>query len=109
MDALTEIFSQKSTDWKQRALLKDEIQRKFKLLFIKVNYHSPQLVMQNKTSLENSTTLAFMRENKKSELKHSARVIREETLHMIQEAPSLAWTPKTEYLLDIQRQPPKLL
>ena len=43
MDALTEIFSQESTDRKQWGPLKDKIHKKFELLFVNVNYHLPQL------------------------------------------------------------------
>ena len=42
------------------------------------------------SSLIDNPKLAFMRENKKSTLKRSARFIREETLRKIQEAHSLA-------------------
>lgn len=43
-----------------------------------------------RTSLLDNPKLVFMRENKKSALKLSARFIRKETLRMIQEAHSLA-------------------
>lgn len=63
----------------------------------------------HKSCLQYKTMQIFKKENKKSALKESAKFIREDILHMIEEGPSLAWPPKGEDLLVTQRQPLELL
>ena len=94
MELLTDIYGKDPKDRKDRFSLKVKLEKEFngELLFLNATYHSAQAVM-HKSCLLNNTMLEFMKENKNAAVKESAKIIREEILNMIQNAPVLSWPP----------------
>ena len=110
MEVLTEIYGKDPEDTKDRHVLKAKLEKEFncQLLYLNVTYHSPQMVIHN-SCLQKNTLSTFMQENKKAAVKESGKILREEILDMIQNAPKLPWPPKVDDLRHEKRQPPDLV
>ena len=75
------------------------------LLFVTVSNNEAQVVM-SKQVLSNTKQCSFLRQNKSFVLKEAAKVIRDDVVTMIQQAPILTWSPTVESMESQERQLP---
>eukprot|EP00112_Aurelia_sp_Birch-Aquarium-sp1_P020544 Seg5318.1 transcript_id=Seg5318.1/GoldUCD/mRNA.D3Y31 product="hypothetical protein" protein_id=Seg5318.1/GoldUCD/D3Y31 len=110
MMLLTEIYGLNKEVTRVRSKVKKRLEHEFgdQILFVSIAYHEAQVVISRKAISETSVS-SFVKENRSFILKEAAKILREEIMNMIDNAPILRWPPTVEDLKAEERQPPQSL
>ena len=105
MATLTKLYGQDENDRSARFRLKQRIEKVFpSLIFLSRDNASPLIVVN---SIENITSTDFKVSQKEDLIKSTARMLREDILKFVEEAPGLSWPPKAFDLLKKDREGPQ--